>query len=384
MPTDPSNAPLEAQEDESDLFVGKNPPFSAAIASSDWTAETIIGQLRKGNIDLDPSFQRREAWKDDRKSKFIESLMLDMPTPQIILAERKDSRGKYLVIDGKQRLLTLRQFTAKPDEEFRSFALRGLLAKPELNGETFSRLWATAPDDISTFENATIRTVVIKNWSSEEFLYEVFLRINSGSVQLSPQELRQALRPGPFTARLNSYAEDAEQLRRVLKIDEPDFRMRDNEIILRYLAFRDRWGTYSGNLKQFLDDTTDIYNTEWSIHESNVEEHFKNLDQALTTGIEIFGDNAFKKWNGKSYERRLNRAVFDFLAYYWSVPEFAAASVEKKPEIEAAFKDLCEQREFSEAISTTTKSLNSVILRFDMWRDKLAEILELKIELPLE
>lgn len=160
--------------------------------------------------------------------------------------------------------------------------------------------------------------------------------------------------------------------------------MRDNEIILRYLAFRDRWEYYSGNLKQFLDDTTDIYNTEWSKHESNVEEHFKNLDRALETEMAIFGDNAFKKWNGNSYERRLNRAVFDFLAYFWSVPELADASLEKQPEIEAAFKELCEQRAFSEAISTTTKSLNSVILRFDMWRDKLADVLKLEVGLPLE
>lgn len=384
MTNDKSFAPIDAQEEESDLFEGRQPTFAAAIASSDWTAETIINQLRKGNIDLDPSFQRREAWKDDRKSKFIESLMLDMPTPQIILAERRDARGSYIVIDGKQRLLTLRQFTARSNEIFRPFKLRGMLAKPHLNGESFERLWASAPEEMRTFENSTIRTVVIKNWSSEEFLYEVFLRINSGSVQLSPQELRQALRPGPFTKRLNAYAESAELLRRVLRLDEPDFRMRDNEIILRFLAFRLQWSEYSGNLKAFLDGTTDYFNSKWAVVEPDVESYLLELERALRTGIEIFGEEAFKKWNGSFYESRLNRAVFDFLSYFWSVSEIAERSIANAEAVRTKFKELCEEREFSNAISTTTKSVNSVVYRFGRWREILSDILSMEVELPLQ
>lgn len=95
---DESTAPLEPQEDESDFLVlGAPLAFNAAVAASDWTAETIVSQLRKGNIDLDPSFQRREAWQQARKSQFIESLILGIPTPQIILAERLDKRGSYIV-----------------------------------------------------------------------------------------------------------------------------------------------------------------------------------------------------------------------------------------------------------------------------------------------
>ena len=78
-----------------------------AVYSSDWTAETIVSQLRRGNIELTPSFQRRDAWRDDRKSTFIESLFLGLPIPQIVLAEMKDRRGGFLVIDGKQRLTAL-------------------------------------------------------------------------------------------------------------------------------------------------------------------------------------------------------------------------------------------------------------------------------------
>src|SRR3546814_295377 len=115
-------APLDQQEDEEDVL-GSNglTRFDAAISSTDWTTETVISQLRKGNIFLDPDFQRRDAWTVQRKSQYIESLILGIPTPQIILAERKEKRGSYLVIDGKQRLLSLRQFSASAnDKEFRS------------------------------------------------------------------------------------------------------------------------------------------------------------------------------------------------------------------------------------------------------------------------
>ena len=92
-------------EDESDLM---NSPLSfddAVIWGTDWTTETINRQLLKGNIDLFPKFQRRDAWSNRDKSKFIESLILGLPIPQIILAEKSGAKGKYIVIDGKQRLI---------------------------------------------------------------------------------------------------------------------------------------------------------------------------------------------------------------------------------------------------------------------------------------
>src|ERR1700730_9237920 len=81
--------------------------YQAVINSADWTVETIIQQIDKGNIELNPDFQRREAWHNPRKSQYIESLILNVPVPQVVL-ERKDRR-KFIVIDGKQRLLALRQ-----------------------------------------------------------------------------------------------------------------------------------------------------------------------------------------------------------------------------------------------------------------------------------
>ena len=176
---------------------------SMAITGTDWTAETLVSQIQKGNILLNPDFQRRDAWTIKTKSRFIESLLLGLPIPQIILAEQKGKRGSYIVIDGKQRLLSLQQFVIG-DEDGRKLKLTGLEVKTQFNKKTFDDLSnGVSCDEIDAFNNQTIRTVVIKNWPSVEVLYLLFLRLNTGSVKLSPQELRQALYPGEFIRFVN-------------------------------------------------------------------------------------------------------------------------------------------------------------------------------------
>ena len=80
------------------------------VAGTDWTTATIVDQLVRENIQLNPRFQRRDAWNITRKSRFIESIILGFPIPQIVLASNKKERGKFIVLDGKQRLLTILQF----------------------------------------------------------------------------------------------------------------------------------------------------------------------------------------------------------------------------------------------------------------------------------
>src|SRR2546428_10776086 len=77
------------------------------VSSRDWTVETILRQIEQENIDLDPAFQRRNAWRDHRRSRLIESFVLGFPVPQIVLAENPRRSGSFIVIDGKQRLMTI-------------------------------------------------------------------------------------------------------------------------------------------------------------------------------------------------------------------------------------------------------------------------------------
>jgi hypothetical protein len=123
-------------EDEGD-FDDSVVTFTASVGGKDWTVETLVSQMRKGRIDLEPSFQRRNAWLSNRKSKLIESIMLGFPIPQIVLAEKLDHPGHYFVLDGKQRLLALRQFFFDPveprDAGFDGLRLTSLEVLSELN-----------------------------------------------------------------------------------------------------------------------------------------------------------------------------------------------------------------------------------------------------------
>ncbi|MGV9009216.1 DUF262 domain-containing protein [Brevundimonas sp.] len=350
----------------------------AVLWSTDWTAETILSQLNRNNIDLDPSFQRRSAWSDKKQSLFIESLILGLPIPQLILAESADRRGAFIVIDGKQRLLAIRRFAStEANDEFTPLRLSGLNELERLNRKTYAnfRDEVGLADDRSAFENASIRTIVIRNWNHEEYLYEVFLRINTGSVQLSPQELRQALHPGPFSRFVGDASANSVELKRALNLNAPDFRMRDAEILLRYLAYRNYMGLYNGNLKFFLDETTRRIGADWITLEARVGEQVADLERALAFTRESFGDkNYLRKWNGLDFESKKNRAVFDIMLHYFSRADLRQALQGRGEDLKQKFIELCDQDDFRVALESTTKSMEANRLRFNIWGDALQQM----------
>lgn len=351
----------------------------AALSGTDWTAETIINQIIKGNIQLNPKFQRRDAWDDGRKSRFIESLFLGLPIPQLVLAEVVDKKGSYIVIDGKQRLLSLRQFISeKNDKDFNQLRLKGLTIRKDLNGKTFEQirkdiiLYA----DISSFENQTIRTVVIRNWKRENLLYAIFLRLNTGSVSLSPQELRQALKPGKFVDFVDVESGDSKGLKLILKISKPDFRMRDAELLIRYYAYINFISLYTGNLKNFLDETCASFNKHWDSREDSIKTQLVEFENAIQAAITIFGkENIFRKWLGTNYQNNFNRAIFDIMIFYLSDSAVRKSMLEKADEVEKLFRDLCVNNiVFLTSILTTTKSIGATYNRLSIWGSNLRDI----------
>lgn len=347
--------------------------------STDWTTETLASQIRKGNIDLYPKFQRREAWTRATQSRFIESLMLGLPVPQIILAERNDNSGQYIVIDGKQRLITLSNFYGvRTGANSKPLKLIGLKSREDLNLKTYQNL-SNDPDHrktIAQFENQTIRTVIIGNWRTDDYLYDVFLRINTTGTPLSSQELRQALHPGPFADFIDRTAAESQGMRAILKLKEPDFRMRDVELLLRYYAYRMFNHEYKGNLKIFLDNTLNSLNIQMRNGVQQIDHYAKDFEESVSFTINIFNQKNFmRKWNGTTYESTLNRAVYDIMTYYFSDRNVREASTNYMHQIENAFKEACDNdQSFLESLSATTKSINANKKRFDTWAKILTDI----------
>lgn len=367
----------EGSESEDDLGKQNIDIYSKSVLwGTDWTAETIVNQLRKKNIDLNPDFQRRDAWDIEKKSKFIESLILGLPIPAIILAENKNKKNAYIVIDGKQRLLSIMQFCAPEGEtEFTRLYLKGLKILDELNGKNYALLESNiSSNDFKTqFDNQTIRTVVLKNWPSEKFLYTVFLRLNTGSLKLSPQELRQALHPGEFLKYVNNYTVESKVLQKLLKLNKPDTRMRDVEIVIRYYAFKNYLNDYKGNLKEFLDDACKNINAEWENNKEYYIKQLKEFELSIDFATKVFGEKSrYSKYLNGNYTNIFNRVIFDVITYYFSDPQIRLKLIGKELLIKESFEDIMtNDKEFIQATSASTKDLDKTKLRYLKWNNKL-------------
>ncbi len=377
-------------EDEADVVEGDEgaETFRASIAARDWTVETLVNQMRKGRIDLSPTFQRRNAWLGNRKSRLIESILIGYPIPQIVLAENRDRPGTYFVLDGKQRLLALRQFFVDPaeprDQGFERLRLEQLEVLSELGKLTIGDLEAEHSDLFATLENYTIRTVVLSGWNSERLLLSLFLRLNTGSLTLSPQELRQALIPGPFLQWIDSTSGGLEPLLQLLGNQHPDRRMVDAELLLRFLAFSQSPLQYRGNLKQFLDDTSRQMNANWTSRAPGLLDGAQQLGEALGAAFSIFGDRGVcRKWSRDHYERAVNRAVFDVQSYSLSFPDVRSAATQQWEAVQEAFRQLCDwSQAFNNAITTTTKTPAAFRTRHRLWRDALTGVVSIDYPMP--
>lgn len=341
--------------------------------------------MEEGSIDLAPIFQRRNAWRDERKSRFIESLFLGLPIPEIVLAERPKARGTFLVLDGKQRLLTLREFCRPDGTSFKPLRLTGLEVREDLNKRTYADLSADSSfaSDLKFFRNQTIRTVVVRNWPTDDFLYRVFLRLNTGSLPLSPQELRSALIPGPFLRFLDEFTSDCRPLQVALGISGPDFRMRDVELLLRFFAFDYSLADYRGNLKAFLDKASVQLNDAWPKNEVQIRSRAQAGADAIGATLRIFGSSSFRRWTGDRYESRFNRAVFDIMTYSFRDQTVSDSAVQRKEQVAALFRKLSGQdADFSQALTATTKTVDAVWLRLDRWSSQLSGLLNVPIPVP--
>jgi hypothetical protein len=360
----------EGEIDEDDLAISSHDIQTMVVSPTDWTIGVFADLLRRGKIDLAPNYQRRIAWTEDKMSKFIESLFLRLPVPQVVLAET--SPGKFAVIDGKQRINSLARFC---NDRVKPLKLKGCEYLTSLNGKSYSDLSGSAEfeESLDAFESHTIRTTVIKSIPNKEVLYLLFLRLNQNSVPLSPQELRRALMSGQFLDWLDEATSSSPGMGTIFgKV--PDFRMRDMEVATRHLGFKMFAEGYNGNMKSFLDFTTRVLTESWPIMKPIVEEHWDQYERSIEFSKEVFGKEVFQIFAKREYQQSKNRAVMDIMTHYFSFPE-VRSGCKDKPRIKAAFERLCEtDARFLTHLQVTTKSTTATSDRFHKWRSALQEL----------
>jgi hypothetical protein len=324
----------------------------------------------KHKIDLQPEFQRQFVWDRIKASRLIESLLLNIPIPVIYVA---DDRGKYVVVDGQQRLTSVFAFLEEKLPDNSLFPLSGLQVLPELNGKKFTELDDSLQDTIS---NSALRLIVIKEESNPDVKLEIFERLNLGAVRLNDQELRNCMYRGPYNQLLVELAHN-QHLRKILGSDRPHPRMADRQLILRFFAMcRNTHLRYKTPMKQFL-------NREMREHQNQSPSELAKLRGDFEKSIEmawlVFGENAFRRYNpsvdgvhGGHWEgRSLNVGLWDTLLYIFAYYE-KRQIVPIADAIREEFLDLMTyDQKFVEYITSSTDNMERVRYRADTWRQRM-------------
>lgn len=238
---------IDAKEDTAPVV-----QYDITSYGADLDVTGLVRRLRKGDIFV-PEFQRDYVWSQVEASKLVESLLLGLPIPGIFLAKEGNS-NKLLVIDGQQRLKSLQFFYEgyfNPKEGQRTRRIFKLLkVQSRFDGKTYEEL---EENDKLKLDDSIIHATIIKQESPAEdntAVYHVFERLNSGGKKLSPQEIRSAVYYGALNnlvSRLNMN----EDWREIFGPISP--RLKDEELILRFLAVLYDSENYSKPMNEFLN-----------------------------------------------------------------------------------------------------------------------------------
>lgn len=357
---------INSVEDNADLIV----------YSRDWTVATILNQIEQGNIDLNPGFQRRNAWNDTKRSRLIESILIGYPIPEIVLAESKGKRNSFIVIDGKQRLLTIAGY--KDNEKYKYWDRRN----PK-TADLKSKYNALSYDDLSSdtellriFENSALRCTVISNYHSENSLYDIFYRLNAGSTKLSSQELRQVLNKGKFSEFLLQVTDEDNILRNVMNIKEPDKRLRDVEVLLRCMSFLEYASDYKGNLLQFLDNKTKVFNERWNSDQEYIETLKNRVFEAVKKLVDVFGNNnkVGRKYKNGELNTKFNRVLLEVLVFFFDKIEHGKLTIDNNSKFKDLYIKLFEEDfDFQATIDGSTKNMENYKIRYSRIQDIVSE-----------
>jgi uncharacterized protein with ParB-like and HNH nuclease domain len=357
---------INSVEDNADLIV----------YSRDWTVATILNQIEQGNIDLNPGFQRRNAWNDTKRSRLIESILIGYPIPEIVLAESKGKRNSFIVIDGKQRLLTIAGY--KDNEKYKYWDRRN----PK-TADLKSKYNALSYDDLSSdtellriFENSALRCTVISNYHSENSLYDIFYRLNAGSTKLSSQELRQALNKGKFSEFLLQVTDEDNILRNVMNIKEPDKRLRDVEVLLRCMSFLEYASDYKGNLLQFLDNKTKVFNERWNSDREYIETLKNRVFEAVKKLVDVFGNNnkVGRKYKNGELNTKFNRVLLEVLVFFFDKIGHGKLTIDNNSKFKDLYIKLFEEDfDFQATIDGSTKNMENYKIRYSRIQDIVSE-----------
>lgn len=342
------------------------PPKSRKLITQpyDLTVGALLDQIERKVLHLKPlsgrpQFQRRYVWKDDLASRLIESMLLNVPIPPCYFAQDDDFENE--VIDGQQRLYSLYRFV---DNQFHLTKLENLT---ELNGLNYYQFSSQMRSRIQSY---TLRCVVITNDSDKDLRFDVFERLNSNTKPLNAQELRNCVYRGALIDLVGELALSNEWLG-VFRKKQPDARMKDEELILRYFAFKLKGiGTYRTPQKFWLNDAANHYK---KIADTELQSLKNDWKRGVRNSVAIFGNQAFRRAGDGTRSQPINKALVDL-----NMLTLSKISLERAKEVSERYQELelelLNDQEFDDLIARSVDHVSRTKRRFQLWNDKFAEL----------
>ena len=369
----------EGDTETVDVPAGKR---SVYTESSDPEIDSLHNKFQRGKLVVQPEFQREFVWDVTRASRLVESALLSIPIPIVYISEEPDN--KEYVIDGQQRLTSFFSFLDGHFPDGRDFKLVGLKVFSELNGKKYADLPEKLQDDIRYFK---LRTVTFRRDSDENLKFEIFERLNTGSVPLNDQELRNCIYRGPYNGLIEELSNDAD-FRYLLDLAKPDRRKKDVELVLRFCAFyHATYLNYKPPIKNFLNKEAEARRFLTADDAKVLRAAFKNACQITRS---VFGRNAFKRFyrgndkrkSGYWEPKKFNASLFDIVMYTFAREEKNIIFQNLDSVREALISLMTDNDEFISSIELSTSSLQAVTKRFDLWRSALQSVIGIGAKEP--
>jgi hypothetical protein len=320
---------------------------------ADYTLDSITQYVGNGTIEIQPDFQRRHVWDIKRASKLIESFLLGYPVPNILLG-RDQNEDIMEVIDGQQRVRAVSGFISGEFDDNTIFRLSGEIV-PQFANKTFKDL-----DDTTQrrFKNAVLKTIVLVYEDADPNLkFSVFQRINTGSVVLTPQEIRNCIYIGKFNTLLHEL--NSSPAWRSFFSTNPDKRMRDEETILRFFAALYGRDKYSAPMTAFLNDFM-------AEHQHIGDEKAVAWKKAFFDALEIIRSNYSdgNPFTATDSQKQFNRAIFESVAV--AIARLANEGKADFSDFGLKHAKLLRNLQFKDSVTTGTSAEKKYAARLDI------------------
>ena len=342
--------------EEMNLDILNIPPEKRRLNTEtyDFTVSTLIDYLDHDHIII-PDFQRGYVWNRAQASRLIESLIINCPIPVVFLSQNPDET--LAVIDGNQRLNSIKLFLSN------DFELRGLTAYPELEGFKFTEL---DPRFQRHIQNRTIRCIVILKDTHPQIKFDVFERLNTGSVKLNSHELRHGIHSGPFMELLEKLGND--KTFRELTLNKTDKRMKSDELVLRFLSLSDNWRNYTKPMVAFLNNFSEINRNANESILNEFEHDFKKTLGNVNLALHRY---AFKTYDSSLKNAKFNAALYDaqMIAFFEINPSEEEIQALSTKDFIKKNQRFVESENFNKLISAGTTDKNSVIGRINEYKE---------------